>query len=734
MKPHLLVLTLALLTGTSLAATTPESCRDLRRHGHRNEATSCFTTLSQSNDAYLRAEGLWGLKQYDAANEAFRQAATHDAKPIVRVRWGLLLHDRFNNKEAVDLFNEALQQDPNNAQAYLGLATVSADGFDSHAEEYAHKAAELDPKSPEPHELLANIALANAKNDDALAEADKALALSSDALDAMAIHAAVDTLNDRTAAADIWFAKIRAINPNYGEGYALVAYHMVLNRRYPDGVAFYRKAIAADPELWPAHSQLGINLMRLGEEEEPMRELELAYNNGQRDAATVNSLRLLDSYKNFITIRDDVSILRLRKNEADLLRPYFQPELHKILTTYTAKYGLSLMQPVQVEVYPDHEDFAVRTLGMPGLGALGVTFGQVLAMDSPSGRKPGEFNWGSTLWHEMDHVYVLTITQYRVPRWFAEGIAVHEEGQASPEWSNRATPEILLAYRAKKLLPVADMDQGFIYPKYSDQVLVSYFEAGQMCDYIQERWGAPKLVSMVHSFAARKTTPEVIRTDLGIEPAVFDKDFMAWLDKRIGAQSKNFDTWRTQLKALDEAAKNKQNDVVLKAGPEVIHLYPEYIGDASAYELLAAAQVATNDKPGAMATLTAYEKIGGQDPNTLNKLASLEEELNHPTEAAATLDRINYIYPELDGLHAHLGHLWLAQGNATGAIREFTAVLAMNPLDKATAQYDLAQAYMAAGQRDKAEESVLAALEAAPTFRPAQKLLVQLKAADTTPK
>ena len=71
-----------------------------------------------------------------------------------------------------------------------------------------------------------------------------------------------------------------------------------------------------------------------------------------------------------------------------------------------------------------HADFAVRTVGLPGLGALGVTFGTVVAMDSPSGRKPGSFNWATTLWHEMDHVFVLTATHNRVPRWFAEGLAV----------------------------------------------------------------------------------------------------------------------------------------------------------------------------------------------------------------------------------------------------------------------------------------------------------------------
>jgi tetratricopeptide (TPR) repeat protein len=730
---HLGTLLLLASVGGSCCAATPESCAALRKHGKRTEAAACYTTLTESSDPYQRAEGLWGLQQYDAANQAFRDAvAQPGSKAIVRVRWGLLLHERFNNKEADDLFNEALKLDPNNAQAYMGLALVSADGFDSKASEYAIKAAVLDPKLADAHELLANLALESAKQPEALIEADKALALSPEALEAMAVHAAIDTLADKTADADTWFAKIHAINPTYGEGYALVGYHLVLNRRYEDGVAFYRKAIAADPQLWSAHSQLGINLMRLGEEKEPLEQLELAYNNGQKDAATVNSLRLLDSYKNFVTIRDDTTILRLRNTEADLLRPYFQPEMHKIMAAYDKKYNMKLPAPVQVEVYPDHEDFAVRTMGMPGLGALGVTFGEVVAMDSPSGRKPGDFNWGSTLWHEMSHVYILTATKHRVPRWFAEGLAVHEEGAANPEWANRLTPDILLAIRDKKLLPVATLDQGFIFPDYPSQVLVSYFQAGTICDYIQQRWGDAKLLDMVHSFAALKTTPEVIQQDLQITPEAFDKDYLAWLNKRAGPTAANFDTWHKDLKALAEQAKANQNDVVLKSAPALIKLYPEYVDDANAYEFLATAQLSRDDVAGAVATLTAYEKMGGESPEGLDKLATLEEKQGHPAEAAATLNRINYIYPENEALHRHLGQLWLAQGNAAGAVREYAAVIALHPLDVASAQYDLAQAYLAAGDKKKAEDSVLSSLEAAPGFRPAQKLLLEINKGPAT--
>ena len=130
--------------------------------------------------------------------------------------------------------------------------------------------------------------------------------------------------------------------PGIRQGYVSVARHLVLNRRYPEGVAYYRKAMEAEPKLWVAHSELGINLMRLGEEDEPQKELELAYNNGQTDAATANSLKLLDSYKNFVTTKDDTTILRMYKSESDLLQPYFEEQLHKAIATYSAKYKMKL--------------------------------------------------------------------------------------------------------------------------------------------------------------------------------------------------------------------------------------------------------------------------------------------------------------------------------------------------------------------------------------------------------
>src|ERR1700678_258525 len=534
--PPLAVLLICGAAPCAVAATAvPGDCWKLRKDGHRAEAQACFEALARNSDAYTRAEGFWGLEQWDQANEQFRLATQPaNSKALYKVRWGMLLHERFNNAEAAGLFREALAKQPTNAEAYLGLAIVSADGFDGKAVEYAAKAVELDPKLAEAHELMANLALENDDHNLAVEEADKAIALENDALDAMAIHAAVELIGDRTP--DVWFAKITAINPGYGEAYALIAHQLEVHYRYEDAVTFYRMAVKADPRFWAAHSALGIDLMRLGKEDEPLMELELSYNNGYRDAATVNSLRLLDSYKNFKTFRDDTTILKLNKTEADLLQPYMQAELHEIIATYEEKYRMKLPAPVQLEVYPNHEDFAVRTMGMPGLGALGVTFGEVVAMDSPSARKPGDFNWGATLWHEMSHVYILTATNPRVPRWFTEGLAVHEEGERSSEWRNNPTPEVLIAIRDKKMLPVARLDRGFVYPEYPSQVIVSYFQGGSICDFVKSKWGEEKLLEMVHSYAKLLTTAQVVQQDIGLTPEEFDKQYLAWIGKKYSAE------------------------------------------------------------------------------------------------------------------------------------------------------------------------------------------------------
>jgi tetratricopeptide (TPR) repeat protein len=159
----------------------------------------------------------------------------------------------------------------------------------------------------------------------------------------------------------------------------------------------------------------------------------------------------------------------------------------------------------------------------------------------------------------------------------------------------------------------------------------------------------------------------------------------------------------------------------------VRQLYPDYVEGANPYEFIAEANIAKGDKKAAAQILREYEKIGGRNPGALKELASLEQEGGDAKEAAATLESINYIYPMDEDLHRKLCDLLFDLNNPTADVRECGAVLAMHPLDQASAQFDVARAYFAAGQQDQARDHLLASLEAAPGYRPAQKLLLQLE-------
>jgi tetratricopeptide (TPR) repeat protein len=720
---------LLIFLSTLSAATVPE-CAALKHHGKLTDAKTCYTSLKDSRDAYTRAEAFWGLEQYKYAKDQFELALKEQPKNAnIRVRFGRLFLERFNKAEAGKLFQEALALDEKNAAAYLGLALVAADGYSVKAVEYAQKAIEIDPKLVEAQELLAFVALEDNDVDKATKEADKAIAMSPEALDGLAIRASIDWLNDKPGTQ--WTDRILKINPVYGEAWITGGHFFVINRRYEEGIKAYHKAIELNPRLWEAHAQLALYLMRMGQEAEARKELQLCHDNEYTTAEVSNANTLLDSYARLVTFKSDVAIVRLDKKEADILQPYIEAEVKRVIATYEKKYQMKLDAPVHVDVYPDHEDLVIRTVGMPGLGGiLGVTFTapgmNAIAMDSPSSRSPGSFHWAATLWHEMSHVFVLNATRNRVPRWFTEGVAVYEESAAAPDWGDRLDVEALTAIEKKKLLPIEKLDRGYIRPEYPAQVVVSYFQGGQICTFIAEKWGYGTILKMMHSYAALKTTPEVVRQDLGLAPEEFDKQFLAWLEARTKTQVEHLAEWRKGMKEMIDAQTHEKWDEVIAKGNAIRDWYPDYVEHGSVYEALAEAYEKKGDKDAARAQLEKYSSVGGRNSVTIRKLATLEEEAGHKDKAEAALTRLNFIYPQDDELHRRLGALMLARHNVDAAIREYQAVIALKPIDQAAAHYGLAVALNMAKRTDEARDQVILALEAAPGYKPAQQLLLEL--------
>ena len=713
-------------------------CDELYDRGNAIDAATCYRGLLRLDDLAAQAEAYWMLGDLKAANERFREAVKLEPEdPDLRVRWGHLYIQSHQQAEAGALFQEALELDEDHVPAQLGMATVLASRFEGKAVELAQEALKQRPEQAEGHLLLGRMALEEgdlaAARESLETGLDQALELGLAPLGAYALLASLEMLEGERD--NQWVDKALAYNPRHGEIYAEQAHFYVITRRYREATERLRKAIEVAPSLWRAHAELGVNLMREGLDDEGRRHLEIAYGGDPYSAKTVNTLRLLDTYDQFETFEDADpgadgvvrAVFRLDKDESELLLPYVRELTNRAVAEFTRKYDFELKSPVRVEFYPNHDDFAVRTMAMPGIGLLGVTFGYVVAMDSPSGREPGGFHWGTTLWHELAHVFTLESTDHLVPRWYSEGISMYEEWMADVRWGESVGPEYIEAVRKSELLPIVELDRGFIRPKHAGQVAISYMQAGFVCKYIAERWGEGKLVELLRGFGAKVPTDANIAAVLDTSPEDFDEQFDDYMRDALGPALDGLPRWRSNLKTALERARDGEWAEVIEPAEAAKAAYPQHVGSGSAYMLLANAHDKAGNREAAVGELQEYERRGGRQPETLKKLAGWLEEAERSAEAVYTYEGLIYNWPQDEELHARLGELHLEAGKTDLARREFEVVLALDPLDRATAEYNLARAYVKIGDLASARLHVLQALERAPTFGPALQLLLQVK-------
>jgi hypothetical protein len=419
-------------------------------------------------------------------------------------------------------------------------------------------------------------------------------------------------------------------------------------------------------------------------------------------------------------------IMRLHEDESAVLGLYVKELVDRTIETYSKRYGFTLKQPVVVELYPDHDDFAVRIAGLPGIGLLGVTFGYVVAMDSPTGRADADFHWGTTLWHEMAHVFTLEATNHLVPRWFSEGISVYEEWSTGPLPGRHIPIPVLMAIKEDKFLAVAELDRGFIRPTYEAQVIVSYMQAGLICEYIAGRWGQTALEGMLDGFAAGKDTAQTVTDVLGISPTQFDEGFAGYVDAELGATIDQLESWQEKQAEVRDAIEREDWRLVVAQAAEAIALYPDYVDEGSAYLAKAAAHRDLNETALGTDTLLDYRRRGGHDPDALFALARALTTAGRKDEAIAAYKDLLMVAPLRSGVHQEFGDLLASEGRFSEALLEYKALLAMNPQDLADAHYRLAKTYVALEDKAKGREHLLYALEIAPHYREAQQLLLEV--------
>ncbi len=725
--------------------------------------------------AVAHAVGRLGRENPDLFQDALRawdeaiELLPGDPRPIVAV--GDLFLDRYTSTRAMEEYARALSVNAREPDALHGRARALDFDGSGRALAVANEVLETNPNHVGARTLLAEIRLRAENVPAAVEEAETALETNPRSLEALSVLAAARYL---AGDEEGWIEardRVLALNPSWAGLYVRLAELSADARRYADAVDFAREAVARDSLSWEGWGLLGINQMRTQEVVEGRENVARAFDGDPYNPWFKNTLDLLDLMDDFETVRSENFEIVLPPGEAALLGPRVIALAEEAFAEMTERYGTSPPTPIRLELFPTSADFSVRTFGLVGLGALGVSFGSTLVMDSPTAREPGDFNWASTLWHEIAHAFHLAISDHAVPRWFSEGLAVREQRVARPHWGFRAGVPWLQAWTSERMPPLSRMNEAFVRPAFPAQLAFGYFQASLAFDWIEERWGFQAIRDFLEGYGRGATTNQLTRIILGLDDEELDAEFQRYVDARFESEiaaladlapvfhdgpgdqtvdaeatveeilegmTDDLDILRSQARLSPGSfpARLRLGQALVRAGwwdeaeenlRAAQRLFPAYPGLDGPLAGLARVHQARGEVSEAAGALRALGELNESAWSVAVEEARLRAELGDVPGELRALRRALEIHPFAVEPQTRLATLAGETGAWDEAASAWEAVVALEPADPAQVWYELSRARLRSGDRAGARTAVLRALEIAPSFDAALELLLEIR-------
>jgi tetratricopeptide (TPR) repeat protein len=663
---------------------------------------------------------------------------------------GQLALDKHDFKLAADAFRAGLEKFPDDPDLHAGLAQSFEDSNRALMGKSIEAALKINPRHI-PSLLLLTDHLIDAEQYD---EAEKQLAVvlnvNPHQPEALAYRAVLADLRNDSAQEKQFrddALKFWQTNPQVD---SLIGRKLSQKYRFAEGAAAQRRALAFEPEYLPARRQLSEDLLRLGQSDEGWALAQAVHKKDAYDVAAYNLVTLRDQMVKFQTLSNADFIVHMSTLEARLYGDRVMDLLTRARETLCRKYGVELTRPTTVEIFPQQKDFAVRTFGMPGNpGYLGVCFGSVITANSPASQAPNPANWEDVLWHEFCHVITLTATKNRMPRWLSEGISVYEERQANPMWGEKMN----LAYRDMilngELTPLSKLSSAFLSPSNSVHLQFAYYESSLVIEFIVQKFGfdtLKKILTDLHD-GAEINQAIIARTDSLPE---VEKQFDAFardlaknlapgtdLEKPPDRQSKaealiwesaHPNNYFARLHKAQELMEAKRWP---EARPLLESLAESYHGESRAENprwLLAVTQRNLNDTNAELATLKKFVAHESDFVDLYARLIELSEMQTNWADVTKYGERFLAINPLVTLPHRALAEAAVATGNDAQAITAYRKWLWLDPPDPAAVHFQLARLLHKRGDAEaEAKRQVLEALEEAPRFRDAQRLLLEIE-------
>ncbi|MDX1490664.1 MAG: tetratricopeptide repeat protein [Pseudohongiellaceae bacterium] len=717
----------------------------------------------EAGEIAMVARASWLLGRFHDANSLFSEATRVDPENLeAQVLWGDLFMEKHNVADAEQSYDAALAINRRYVPALIGQAMISG------GDRALNFALDINPRSAPAMETMGVLLISNNRLDEGEEYLEQALEINPQAIKPLSLLAALAALEERQQRYEELEARVASFSPNNPVFYSEIAEAFGNNYRFKEAVSFARQAIEADPEHWEAHTLLGSNLIRLAEEEEGRQHLELAFENDPFNVMTSNMLKVFDTLEEYATLTTEHFIVKMSENDAKILWPYMAPLLEENWRTLTEKYGFEPEAPVLIEVFERTDDFAVRSVGLPDIGPLvGICFGKVVTLISPATLSA---NWQEIVWHELAHVFTLQLTNNRMPRWLSEGISVWEEREARPEWGRRHGIELVRAVEYDKLLHVGSLNEGFTGANSNEDLGFAYFQSYLVVDYIAKEYGFDKLLELVKQYAEIKEESEMFNAVFGLSMDDFDAGFRSWLDRRVSeigvhasvedgadegaahghgqrenssaitAELYNNEALKVHMRQRVQEYPNDfqahlQLGIVLFKEEQfveaIVHLklahelLPDYSGYPSPPLVLAQIYEQQGDEQRRFEQLEIVMENHQHDYDTAVLLARRALNMGDLEKSEYYVERALSVSPYRLDVHELGAALAKLKTDTEAAVREYEILAHLDDNDPVEAGTNLAEAYLENGQVEEAKRRILSALEMAPSYQRAQKVLLR---------
>jgi tetratricopeptide (TPR) repeat protein len=245
-------------------------------------------------------------------------------------------------------------------------------------------------------------------------------------------------------------------------------------------------------------------------------------------------LKVLDVLATYATLETEHFILKFDRGHDELLARYAAKYLEEeVYPGLCKQFAFKPEGKTLIEIFnkaqntSGHSWFSARMVGLPYIGTVGACAGKMVGMASPASVEE-PFNWARVLKHEFVHVLNLQQTNFNVPHWFTEALAVLNEETPRPEMWDR-----LLAARVPKgdVFHLDNINFGFIRPGSSDDWHMAYCQAELYAQYLRKTYGPDALAKMLAAYADNLNTAAALKRCFGVEQAEFEKGYLEFLKK-----------------------------------------------------------------------------------------------------------------------------------------------------------------------------------------------------------